>query len=156
MVGFGHAGDLRWRGSPSRRVGPRSALRIPGALCSDGLLLATSIRSVGLSLAGGGSLKRLSSGRHLRLTLLLAATGTALGDGPRRDPGLRPGVAHRPSDPACWGIAAGVMTVASIVGLLRPALDQGSVGAVAAGLTLGVAFLAGQAARTKRRRAPRC
>src|SRR5205085_1785759 len=33
------------------------------------------------------------------------------------------------------------MTVASIVGLLLPALDEGSAGAVAAGLAIGVGFL---------------
>ncbi len=75
------------------------------------------------------------------LTLLLAATGTALATGlgaipvfllGNRAEGLRPGL---------WGLAAGVMTVASFVGLLRPALEQGSVSAVALGLALGVAFL---------------
>jgi ZIP family zinc transporter len=44
-------------------------------------------------------------------------------------------------EPALWGVAAGVMTVASIFGLLRPAIHRGSAGAVAGGLTVGVAFL---------------
>jgi ZIP family zinc transporter len=43
--------------------------------------------------------------------------------------------------PALWGLAAGVMTVASIVGLLKPALDEGSLAAVATGLAAGIAFL---------------
>jgi zinc transporter, ZIP family len=44
-------------------------------------------------------------------------------------------------EPALWGMAAGVMTVASIVGLLRPAIHRGSAAAVAGGLIAGVAFL---------------
>jgi ZIP family zinc transporter len=44
--------------------------------------------------------------------------------------------------PAMWGLAAGVMAVASIVGLLQPALEDGDTRAVAGGLLVGVAFLA--------------
>jgi ZIP family zinc transporter len=43
--------------------------------------------------------------------------------------------------PALLGAAAAAMVVVSILGLLAPALDDGSVGAVLAGLALGVAFL---------------
>ena len=43
--------------------------------------------------------------------------------------------------PLLWGIAAGMMGVASIVGLTLPALDEGSALSVAIGLALGVAFL---------------
>ncbi len=43
--------------------------------------------------------------------------------------------------PLLWGLAAGLMAVASIVGLILPALDEGSNSAVLAGLALGVAFL---------------
>ncbi len=43
--------------------------------------------------------------------------------------------------PFLWGLAAGLMTVASVVGLLLPALDEGSSAAVAAGALAGVAFL---------------
>lgn len=45
-------------------------------------------------------------------------------------------------EPALWGLAAGAMTVASIVGLLLPAIDEGSTVDVAAGLVAGVVFLA--------------
>ncbi len=43
--------------------------------------------------------------------------------------------------PLLWGLAAGLMAVASIVGLILPALDEGTGSAVLAGLALGVAFL---------------
>src|SRR3954451_11093089 len=40
------------------------------------------------------------------------------------------------------GVAIGVMTIASFAGLLLPALDDGSTPVVAAGLALGIAFVA--------------
>ena len=43
--------------------------------------------------------------------------------------------------PALLGAAAGAMVIASVVGLLLPALQDGSSLTVAAGLTLGIAFL---------------
>lgn len=43
--------------------------------------------------------------------------------------------------PALWGFAGGVMGVASVAGLILPALDEGSNAQVAAGLAIGVAFL---------------
>jgi zinc transporter, ZIP family len=43
--------------------------------------------------------------------------------------------------PALLGLAIGLMGVASAVGLLEPALDEGSASAVAGGLACGVAFL---------------
>jgi zinc transporter, ZIP family len=42
---------------------------------------------------------------------------------------------------ALLGVASGVMLIAAIVGLLLPALDEGSAGAVTAGFAAGVAFL---------------
>jgi zinc transporter ZupT len=42
-----------------------------------------------------------------------------------------------------WGITVGLMTVASIVGLLAPALDAGNPATVGAGLGVGVLFLLG-------------
>ncbi len=76
------------------------------------------------------------------LTLLLAATGTALATGLGAIPVFLLGSRAERLRPGLWGVAAGVMTVASLVGLLRPALDEGSIGAVAAGLAAGVLFLA--------------
>jgi ZIP family zinc transporter len=43
--------------------------------------------------------------------------------------------------PLLWGVAAGVMAVASVLGLLVPAFDEGSAGSVVAGIVFGVAFL---------------
>ena len=43
--------------------------------------------------------------------------------------------------PLLWGLAAGLMGVASVVGLLAPALDEGSSGVVALGLAAGAVFL---------------
>ncbi len=43
--------------------------------------------------------------------------------------------------PLLWGLAAGLMTLASIVGLLLPALEEGEPVAVGGGLAAGVAFL---------------
>lgn len=40
-----------------------------------------------------------------------------------------------------WGLTIGLMGVASVVGLLLPALDEGSVTDVLGGVAVGVAFL---------------
>jgi ZIP family zinc transporter len=53
--------------------------------------------------------------------------------------------------PVLLGAAAAAMTVVSILGLLLPALDDGSPGAVTAGLVLGVGFLLGVRAFLQRR-----
>jgi zinc transporter, ZIP family len=72
--------------------------------------------------------------------LLLAAGATALATGLGAVPIFLfgPRAAVRP---ALWGLTVGLMTVASFVGLLEPALDEGEPGAVAAGLVVGVVFL---------------
>ena len=76
------------------------------------------------------------------LILLLAATGTALATGLGAIPVFLLGPRAVVLRPALWGMAGGVMTVASIVGLLKPALDEGSAAAVAGGLVAGLVFLA--------------
>jgi zinc transporter, ZIP family len=43
--------------------------------------------------------------------------------------------------PAMWGVTVGLMGVASIVGLLLPAFDEGSAASVWGGVAVGVAFL---------------
>lgn len=43
--------------------------------------------------------------------------------------------------PFLWGATVGLMSVAAVVGLLLPALDQGEPAAVAAGVIVGVVFL---------------
>src|SRR5262245_28234596 len=76
------------------------------------------------------------------LVLLLAASATALATGLGAVPVFFLGERASVWEPALWGLAAGVMAVASIVGLLLPALDEGSGLEVAAGLAAGIAFLA--------------
>jgi ZIP family zinc transporter len=75
------------------------------------------------------------------LILLLAASATALATGLGAIPVFFLGGRASVWEPALWGLAAGVMTVASVVGLLEPALDEGSGLAVASGLAAGIAFL---------------
>jgi len=53
--------------------------------------------------------------------------------------------------PVLWGLAAGLMAVASIVGLLAPALDEGSGAQVAGGLIAGAIFLTATRALLQRR-----
>lgn len=78
------------------------------------------------------------------LALLAAAgTGTALATGLGAVPVFTLGVRAGALRPLLWGIAAGVMTIASLVGLLEPALDEGSVTTVTGGLLAGVLFLLG-------------
>lgn len=76
------------------------------------------------------------------LALLAAAgTGTALATGLGAVPVFALGARADALRPLLWGLAAGVMAIASVVGLLAPALDEGSGAAVAAGLLAGVLFL---------------
>jgi ZIP family zinc transporter len=73
--------------------------------------------------------------------LLLAGSGTALATGLGAVPVFLLGPRAASLRPALWGFAAGSMGVASVVGLLLPGLDEGSVGTVVAGLAVGIAFL---------------
>lgn len=75
------------------------------------------------------------------LVLILAATGTALATGLGAIPVSLLGSRAHALRPALWGLAGGVMAVASIVGLLRPAFDAGAASTVLAGLAIGVLFL---------------
>jgi ZIP family zinc transporter len=87
------------------------------------------------------------------LTLLfLAGSATALATGLGALPVAALGGHAEAWRPTLVGFAAGVMIVASLVGLLLPAVDDGSAWEVAAGLGAGVAFLvATRAALTHRR-----
>jgi ZIP family zinc transporter len=77
------------------------------------------------------------------VTLVLAGSATALATGLGAIPVFALGVERAARlRPALWGLAAGLMGVASVVGLLLPALDDGSMAQVAGGLAAGVAFLA--------------
>lgn len=73
--------------------------------------------------------------------LAAAGAGTALATGLGAVPVFALGVRADDLRPLLWGLAAGVMAVASVVGLLEPALDEGSGLAVAGGLLAGVLFL---------------
>jgi ZIP family zinc transporter len=75
------------------------------------------------------------------LVLLLAATGTALATGIGAIPVFFLGGRAKSLEPLLLGVAAGVMGVAAIAGLLLPGLDQGSALSVGAGALVGVAFL---------------
>jgi ZIP family zinc transporter len=74
--------------------------------------------------------------------VLLVASATAVATGLGAIPVFMLGQRARGLQPLLTGVAIGVMGVASIAGLLLPALDEGSTGAVAFGLALGVGFLA--------------
>ena len=73
--------------------------------------------------------------------LALAASATALATGLGAVPVFFMGTRAEVLRPILLGTAVGAMTVASIVGLLQPALEEGSVASVAAGFVLGVLLL---------------
>jgi len=75
--------------------------------------------------------------------LALAGSGTALATGLGAIPVWRLGRHAARLRPALWGLTVGLMGVAAVVGLLLPALDDGSSVAVGAGLSAGVLFLIG-------------
>ena len=73
--------------------------------------------------------------------MTLASCATALATGIGAIPVSMLGRRAEQLRPALWGLTVGLMSVASVVGLLLPALDEGSAVAVAAGAATGVAFL---------------
>lgn len=75
------------------------------------------------------------------VVLALAGTGTALATGLGAIPVSRLGARAGALRPALWGMTVGLMSVASVLGLLLPALDEGSTASVLAGLGSGVLFL---------------
>jgi zinc transporter, ZIP family len=85
------------------------------------------------------------------VVLALAGSATALATGLGALPVSRLGVHADTLRPALWGLTVGVMTVASIVGLLVPAWQEGSPGAVVAALLAGTAFLLVSRALLERR-----
>jgi ZIP family zinc transporter len=76
------------------------------------------------------------------VTVFLAGLGTALATGLGAIPVFLLGQRAAAARPVLAGVAIGVMAVASIDGLLLPALDQGGDGAVAGGFIAGVLFVA--------------
>ena len=75
--------------------------------------------------------------------LALAGSATAIATGLGAVPVFLLGARAESLRPFLWGTAVGLMGVASVVGLLLPALDEDGDAAVAAGLATGVAFLLG-------------
>jgi ZIP family zinc transporter len=76
------------------------------------------------------------------LVLLLAATATAVATGLGAVPVFYLGQRAERLRPLLLGFAGGVMSVASVVGLLVPALDEGTAGDAVLGSAMGIAFLA--------------
>lgn len=76
------------------------------------------------------------------LVLVAAGTGTALATGLGVLPVFMLADRVHALRAPMWGFAAGVMAVASVVGLLAPALDEGTRPEVATGLAAGLLFLA--------------
>jgi ZIP family zinc transporter len=77
------------------------------------------------------------------VVLLAAGTGTALATGIGAVPVFFLGHRSEELRPVLWGFAAGTMGVVSILGLLVPGLDEGSVADAALGLAIGVGFMLG-------------
>ena len=75
------------------------------------------------------------------IEVLLAGTATALATGLGAIPVILMGTRAATLRPLLLGIAAGVMIVASVLGLIAPALDRGSPSQVGLGIFAGVAFL---------------
>jgi zinc transporter, ZIP family len=76
------------------------------------------------------------------LVLILAGFGTALATGVGAIPVWFLGERAAALRPALLGVAAGVMGVASVAGLILPGLDDGSTASVGSGIAAGIAFLA--------------
>jgi ZIP family zinc transporter len=76
------------------------------------------------------------------VALMLAASGTALATGLGAIPVFFLGSRAAQLAPFLLGFAAGVMGVASIAGLLIPAVEEGSAPAVVGGLAAGAALVA--------------
>jgi ZIP family zinc transporter len=76
------------------------------------------------------------------LVVFLAACATALATGVGAIPVFFLGARTEALEPFLWGLAGGVMVVAAGLGLIQPAVDNGSALEVATGLAAGVAFLA--------------
>jgi zinc transporter ZupT len=75
------------------------------------------------------------------VVLLLAASGTALATGLGAIPVFFLGHRAAQLTPLLLGFAAGVMGVASVAGLMIPAIEEGSLPAVLGGLALGAGLL---------------
>ena len=77
------------------------------------------------------------------LVLTLAASATALATGLGAVPVFFMGARAEALRPILLGVSIGAMTVASLIGLLKPALEEGSPASVVLGLAAGVLLLVG-------------
>jgi ZIP family zinc transporter len=75
------------------------------------------------------------------LVLIAAGTATAVATGIGAIPVFFLGTRTVALRPMLLGLAAGVMGVASVAGLLLPGLEEGSAASVGAGLAIGILFL---------------
>jgi zinc transporter, ZIP family len=75
------------------------------------------------------------------LVLVLAAGATMLATGLGAIPVFLLGSRAKALTPFLLGLAAGVMGVAAVAGLLLPAIEEGSAAEVLAGLAVGIGFL---------------
>jgi ZIP family zinc transporter len=73
--------------------------------------------------------------------LVLAASGTAFATGLGALPVYSRRLPLERVRPVLWGLVAGIMSVASIQGLIIPGFEEGSDLAVVAGVAVGVVFL---------------
>jgi ZIP family zinc transporter len=87
------------------------------------------------------------------VVLTLAASATALATGLGAVPVFLMGTRAVVLRPILLGVSIGAMTVASLLGLLKPALEEGSIASVVLGFAAGVLLLlAAQAVLAKRDR----
>ena len=77
------------------------------------------------------------------VVLIAAASATALATGVGAEPVFYLGARAELLRPVLLGTAIGAMSVASVLGLLKPALDEGGTPEVLLGLVAGVALLFG-------------
>jgi zinc transporter, ZIP family len=85
------------------------------------------------------------------VVLTLAASATALATGLGAVPVFLMGTRAEALRPILLGISIGAMTVASLLGLLKPALEEGSIASVVLGSAAGILLLVGAGAMLGKR-----
>ena len=85
------------------------------------------------------------------VVLTLAASATALATGLGAVPVFLMGRRAEVLRPILLGVSIGAMTVASLLGLLKPALEEGSIASVVLGFAAGILLLVGAVAMLEKR-----
>jgi len=85
------------------------------------------------------------------VVLTLAASATALATGLGAVPVFLMGRRAEVLRPILLGVSIGAMTVASLLGLLKPALEEGSIASVVLGFAAGILLLVGAGAMLGKR-----